>query len=222
MKRSIVLKFLSMAATLLGAQLAIGQGTLYLSSLSPTSTGIVPVGTDSWLAGSFGSGNNPGGYLLNSIQLSMSDSTGNPGGFTVMLYTEANNPAAVLPGSSVATLTGSANPSSAGVYTYAAASAPSLSPNTTYFIVITSGTSIANGAYNWDESAYPPAVDQWGIFNGILHSGNGTSGWSPTPYLGVPQLAINATAAPEPGVVALLSLGGLVVCWRRWRARPVG
>jgi hypothetical protein len=200
------------------AQMARGQGTAYLSSLNATSTGSVAVGSDSWLAAWFGTGNSSGGYLLNSVQLSMSDYTGNPDAFTVMLYAEAAPSGGVVPGSSLATLNGSADPSGAGVYTYTAASAPSLSANTTYFIVITSGTSVANGAFNWNESAYPPGVNQWGIGNGMLQSGNGTSGWSPTPYLGVPQLAIYATPAPEPGVVGLMAVGALLF---RLRRKPI-
>ena len=64
------------------------QGTMtYLSSLSQSSTGSDPVGSDSWLAAIVWNGNNPGGYSLDSIQLGMADASGFPSNFTVMLYT---------------------------------------------------------------------------------------------------------------------------------------
>ena len=45
----------------------------YLSSFSQSSAGSRAVGSDSWLAATFTSGTNPGGYLLNSVQLGLAD-----------------------------------------------------------------------------------------------------------------------------------------------------
>jgi hypothetical protein len=204
-----------LAVGLLAPQIAQAQGTLYLSSLSGTSTGSASVASDSWLAARFKTGANSDGYSLNSIQLAMTDASGSPSGFTVMIYSEANNPLATLPGNNLGTLTGSSSPSTAGVYDYTAPSSLSLSPQTTYFIVLTSSSIVANGAYDWNESEFPPGVNMWSIGNGIQGSSDGTSGWSTIPYLGIPQLAINATPAPEPGVVGLFALGGLLVASQR-------
>jgi hypothetical protein len=215
MKNIIICGIIFCAVVLLAPQIAEAQGTLYLSSISQTSTGTVSVGSDSWLAAEFGTGSNAGGYMLNSIQLAMTDASGNPSGFSIMLYSSADMFGAVLPAGSLGTLTGSASPTAAGVYAYNAPPTLSLSPSTVYFIVITSSTTVANGAYNWSESAYPPGVNSWGIGNGMLRSGNGTSGWSPTPYLGIPQLAIFATPTPEPGVAGLFALGGLLAAFQR-------
>jgi hypothetical protein len=84
--------------------------------IGQTSVGSAPVGRDSWLAAVFFAGNNAGGYVFNSVQLTMTDASGSPGGFTVTLYADANNPAGIRPGSSLGTLTGSANPASSGNY----------------------------------------------------------------------------------------------------------
>jgi hypothetical protein len=65
--------------------------TAYLSNLGQSSTGSLAVGSDSWLAASFGTGTNEGGYELNSIQLAMTDASGNPSGFTVMIYTNGES-----------------------------------------------------------------------------------------------------------------------------------
>jgi hypothetical protein len=215
--------FIAMLAVgLLAPQIAQAQETLYLSSLSGTSTGSASVGSDSWLAAAFITGAGAGGYALNSVQLAMTDASGSPGGFAVMIYSEANNPLAGLPGSSLGSLTGSSSPSTAGVYSYTPSSSLALLSQTTYFIVVTSSTTVANGAYNWNESAFPPGVNTWGVgINGIIRSNNGSSGWSPTPYLGIAQFAIYATPAPEPGVLGLFALGGLLVAFQRRKARSV-
>jgi hypothetical protein len=99
-KKTIILMGISLFAGI-NAQ---AQGTTYLSSLSPTVTGTAPVGSDYWLAASFTTGSNLGGYTLDSIQLGMADATGSPDDFTVMLYSEAlsfNGP-----GASIETLDG--------------------------------------------------------------------------------------------------------------------
>jgi hypothetical protein len=85
----------------------------------------------------------------------MADASGNPSGFTVMLYSAIGN-LAVLPGSSLGTLSGSTDPATGGIYTYTAPSNLTLSSTTLYFIVLTAGTAVANGAYTWSESSYPP------------------------------------------------------------------
>jgi hypothetical protein len=219
--KKIISGVVMFAFTLLAPQIVQAQGTItYVSSLSQNSTGNVLVGSDSWMAVDFFTGSNAGGYSLNSIQLGIADASGNPNGFTAMLYTATGGPA-VVPGSSLGTLDGSLNPAVGGIFTYTPASSLTLSPNTIFFIVLTAGTTIANGAYSWSESAYPPSINNWGMGNGIIESGNGISGWSPTPYLGIAQIAINATPIPEPGVLGLVGLGGLAFLWHRKKARAV-
>ena len=70
---------------LLVQQITRAQGTIYLSNLGP-GLGFGGVGSNSWQATSFTAGNNVDGYLLNSIQLAMTDASGNPSGFSVMIY----------------------------------------------------------------------------------------------------------------------------------------
>ncbi len=95
--------------------MASAQGALYVSNLG-ASVGSIAVGSNSWLAAGFATGINADGYALNSVQLVMTDASGNPNGFTVMLF--AQNPYAILPGNSLGTLNGSADPATAGIYTY--------------------------------------------------------------------------------------------------------
>ena len=205
-------------------QIAQAQGTIYLSNLGEPSTGSRAVGSNSWLAVPFVTGINDGGYILNSIQLGVADASGNPGGFTVMLY--ATKPLSASPGNSLGALSGSTDPATSGVYTYSPAGNLTLSEFTEYLIVLTAGTAVANGAYQWSftsTSSYNQA-GRWsiGTFAGpgpFLSSINGSS-WSPIPttYL---QLAINATAVPEPGGLGLFVLGGLLFGFGRWKAKAV-
>ncbi len=220
MKRII---FSGIAAFVFGVfapQIGTAQGTTtFVSSISSNATGSVSVGNDSWMAALFYTGNNASGYVFNSVELGMMNDTGNPSGFTVMLYGQSPPNGATLPGTSLGTLTGSANPATGGVYTYTAPPSLTLSPQTAYFILVTSGTTVANGAYEWSESAYPPAINLWGVGNGIMQSSNGGLGWTVTPYLGIAQFAIYASPVPEPGVLGLLALGSLLVGFQRWKTR---
>jgi len=148
MKRIVIGGVIVFAVGLFAPRIATAQGTVtYLSNLGQASAGSLAVGSDSWLAASFITGTNASGYSLNSIQLAMTDASGNPSGFTAMLYS-AIGVTGVFPGSSLGTLNGSLNPVSGGIFTYTPASNPTLLPSTGYFIVLTAGTAIANGAYS--------------------------------------------------------------------------
>jgi hypothetical protein len=216
MKQKIIGSLIGCALALLAPQIVQAQGTMnVLSNLDQTSAGSLAVGSDSWLAFMFGTGTNSAGYTLNSIQLEMTDATGSPNGFTVMLYTGGNFPFDGSIGSSIATLDGSLNPAAGGLYTYTPDTSLTLSPGTDYFIVLTAGTTVANGAYDWSyasTSSYNPS-GHWGVI-GAAGSSNGSVWHS---VLGeFPQFDINATPVPEPGVLSLSGLGGLAfLCHRR-------
>jgi hypothetical protein len=195
------------------------QGTTYLSNLGETSTGSSAVGSNSWLAASFFAPIDSGGYFLNSIQLAMNDASGTPNGFTVKLRTIAAGSS--FPGSSVASLSGSPNPSTAGIYTYTAPANLILQGG--YFIEITAGTPVASGAYEWSSSninSYNP-TGGWGIPSSTPFLLRGSDGrWNPISGTH-PQFAINASPVPEPGVSALLALGGLCFLSLRRKAKAV-
>jgi hypothetical protein len=114
------------------------------------------------------------------------------------------------------------NPTTAGIYIYTPASSLTLSPETQYFIVLTSGTTVANGAYEWgyaNTSSYNPN----GGWNGgiAFGSSNGSSPWGAqggNPQFDFPEVAIDAIPIPEPGVLGLFGLGGLALLWHRRKA----
>jgi PEP-CTERM motif len=203
------------AVALLSPHLVQAQGITYLSNLGQPSAGSDAVGSDSWYAILFSAGTNTAGYTLDSVQLALADASGSPSGFTVMLYNGESG--GFSPGSSLGTLNGSLNPVTSGIYTYTPASSLTLFPRGIYFIVLTAGTGIANGAYEWsyaDANSYNPSGG-WGSMGGVWTSSNG-SFW-PNPTAGNLQFAITATAVPEPGVFSLFALGGLCFLWRRRR-----
>lgn len=204
---------------LLIQQVTQAQGTLYLSNLGQSSTGSESVGSNLWYAALVETGNNTGGYALDSIELGMVDASGNPNGFTALLYSAIVS-ADIYPGSNLATLNGSLDPSTAGIYTYTPTSNLTLSPSTLYYIVLTAGTAVANGAYDWslaDANSYNPSGGWRGV-DGVWTSING-SNWNPIIATISPQFAITATPIPEPGILSLFGLGGLGLLWQRRKGK---
>ena len=199
----------------IATQIVDAQGTTFLSNLEQPSTGSDAVASDSWLAIAFGSGNNAGGYTLNSVQLGMTDASGNPNNLMVTLYQHYNG--ANLLTSNLGSLNGSSDPATGGVYVFSPASNLTLSANAFYLVVLTAGTAVVNGAYELSlagASFYNPSGG-WTVGDmGPLFSSLNGSSWN--LISGNPQFSINATAVPEPSTLGLLTLGGLLLGWR-WR-----
>jgi hypothetical protein len=217
MKNAIMSGLVVVAMGLLAPKTVWSQGTLYVSSLDQPSAGSAAVGSDSWLAAWFRTGSNPGGYVLDSVQLDMTPGTGDPSGFTVQLYTGVQINGAVLPGSSLATLTGSSEPVAASLYTYTASDL-TLSSYSDYYIVLTAGTPVASGAYVWSfDNSTAVTSGGWSGSDYLFSSSDGSS-WN--SHFEDPQFSLTATAVPEPEPLYLLGLPGLLFfAWRRWRAR---
>jgi hypothetical protein len=206
---------------LLSQQIAQAQGTTYVSSLGLTPTGSSSVASDSWLAAGFLTGTNAGGYLLDSVQLALTNASGNPSGFSAMICSLSPFPAAPWIGSSLGTLDGSSAPETAGLYTYSPTSNLTLSPRTAYVIVLTAGTPLANGAYEWSvTSTFSPTVTGgWSAMNNAISSSDGLT-WRGVA-IGLALLSVSATPVPEPSTLALLALGGGFLLWRRRKAKRV-
>jgi hypothetical protein len=193
------------------------QGTLHFSSLGLTSTGNAPIGSDSWMGMDFATGTNAGGYSLNSVELALGNASGNPSGFTVMIYQGSDIPVGASLGRSIGTLDGSSAPVTAGVYAYSPASELILSPGTEYYVVATAGTAVAEGAYSWSYTDTQPTIYPGGWVEGsyFVSSKGGTygNGMLRGDYA---QFAIYATdlPVPEPSALGLLALGGFFLAWR--------
>ena len=190
-------------AWFLSPPLTHAQGTAYLSNLGQPSAGTEPVGTDSWIAQQFGTGNNPGGYLLDSVQLLMTPATGSPSGFTVELY--SHRAGSLLPGDRLGLLTGP-DPAAGGTFSYSG-SGLVLLPTTAYFLVVSAATPISDGAYFWSYGSTSSADsnDNWKLLTPQWSTADGVN-WQRhvNEYL---QLGLDATAVPEPSSWILLALG---------------
>ena len=207
------------AVGLLAAQTARSQGTVYVSNLAQPSSGSLAVGTDLWVADEFMTGNNPGGYALDSVQLAMAPASGAPNGFAVMLYSQHQPALGLEPGGGLGTLMGSTDPVIGGIYTYTA-SGMMLAPSTSYFIVATAGTPVASGAYAWsvENTSFPSSSGGWSTTVLAFNSSDGLS-WA-GPAVDDVQFALTATAVPEPDTLYLLGLPGLLFfAWRRWHTK---
>ena len=201
----------------------LGQGTVYLSNLSLQSTGNASVASDSWHAQAFDTGTNRAGYVLNFVELRMVGASGNPSDFMVTIHTNRYPPVNVYPAGSIAQLVGSTNPVAPGINTYIPASPITLSGNGGYFIVVTAGTQVANGAYSWSMASSTPDNLAQGWFGGQpFYSSDGIS-WAYSSS-GFPQFAVSATPIPEPSTIALLGPGGylLAVFRQTGRRRSLG
>jgi hypothetical protein len=217
MNKIVISSCIACVAMVLAPQAAFSQGTIYLTSLGQPSIGSAAVASDSWQAEVFGTGKNPGGYVLDSIQLAMTPASGAPDDFTVMLYT-ATGIIGAAPGNSIGTLSGSSDPSTGGLYTYTADSLD-LAPSTDYFIVVTAGTAASAGAYAWSLENTSSATSSGGWGGGILFSSSDGSSWNYTSGT-VPQFDLTATAIPEPDTLILMGLPGvLFFVWRRWQTK---
>ncbi len=201
------------------------QGTIYLSNLNQPSVGSLAVGSDSWVAGIFIVGNNPGGYILNSVELSMNNAPSSPSGLQAMIY--KSGPGTATPGVKVGTLICSLDPVTAGVYTFTPDSPIAFLPGGGYAIVLTSGTAVSNGAYEWNYGAansYNP-TGGWSSLTGSLGSAWLSSNGSPISWVvdrgAYLQFSIEATAVPEPGVLSLIALGGLQLVWHRRKTKAI-
>jgi hypothetical protein len=191
--------------------MALAQGTLYVSNIAQTPTGSAPVGSDSWIAQRIITGTDPGGYSLDSVELLMDPATGSPSGFNISIYSSLGGE----PYNNLGNLVGS-DPSAGGVFSYSS-SGVDLSPSTFYFVVVTAAKPVAQGAYDWSAAqSYTPGT--FTIDDGYFSSNDGSS-WSLHARQDVFQLAIYATAAPEPGIIGLFAVGGLLVAFLRRKAR---
>jgi hypothetical protein len=226
MRKTIISGIIASVLGLLAPQMLPAQGTMYLSNLEQPSVGSLAVGSNSWVAGLFVVGQNPGGYVLNSVELAMANASGNPSGMQVMIYAAGGggySPPVIY----IGTLNGSLDPVSAGIYTFTPAAPITLLRGSGYSIVLTSGTAVADGAYEWSygsANSYNPSggwftllgnsAGAWIYSNGSIPSWvrNGSA---------FPQFAIEATAVPEPGVLSLIVLGGLHLVWHRRRAKAI-
>ena len=107
-------------------------------------------------------------YTLHSVTLSFAAATGSPAGFQLALHTLSGG----VPSSSPrVVLSGSANPATAGDYTYTCSGANcALSANTLYFMVATATSTSGDNHFTWETTSAAaetnvPSNNGWSIAN---------------------------------------------------------
>jgi hypothetical protein len=210
MRKLLFFGLVILVSELFVARIASAQGTQEVSNLGQTPAGSSVLGSDDWVGQGIISGNNPGGYLLNSVQLMLDADPADPGGFEVSIYSSLNG----HPENELGNLAGP-DPSAGGLFTYTA-SGLDLSPSTHYFVVVTSATPADQGGYSWRGSAgiILRGNQQWTIDDSYASSPNGSS-WTVNGGKIDFQMAIFATPAPEPAILALSGLGLACLIFRR-------
>ncbi len=207
------MKLLSSSALwlLLGFQMTASirlsaQGTTHISNLEANSLGYVAIASNAKLAQSFDTGANSLGYFLNSVQLSLAVPTGSPSGFTVSLFEDKD----FHPGASMGTLTGSTNPSVAGIFSYEADNT-TLSPSSKYWIVLSAQTPLTIGAYYSGLASFfdYTSTGTWSTDRFYNKSTDGLV-WTDSIVGYNLKFSVAATAIPEPSITVLLGLSGLL------------
>jgi hypothetical protein len=196
------------------------RATVDLSNLGESSSGALaftqggpngtPVGL--WLAQVFETGSAPGGYSLDSVQLSL-DVTASPAG-SVVVYLYGSSGSA--PGTLENTIN-SGSPSASGIYTFAA-SGILLSPLTKYWVVATTTADPAAEPYAWNVSSTfnYASSDNWSMPQTTQYASTDGTHWLTSYIIADPlQFAVSATAVPEPGMLALAGTGLALLVRRR-------
>ena len=172
-------------------------------------------------ANAFTTGSGAGGYTLNSITLAFTKTYGSPGNLVVALHASSGgNPAATAS----ATLTGDNPGIPGGVETYTCSgSGCNLSPNTTYFVVLSAPNASSDGNfYAWrttvsDSQFVSPAGAGWAIADALtskVDSGNWTvdaKGLAGKFKVSTTASSLTASSISKTG--ATLTLAGHTGAW---------
>ena len=213
----------SMKYTLLviGAMMPLlteGQGTVFCSNILQTNfpAGRFSVASDSWIAQDFSwEGTSP--FTLVGVELLIDTASGSPSNFSVAIYTLG----ADGPGEWLGNLRGDSDPNPQMVRTYFYyADGITLSPGSGFFVVMTSDTAAAQGAYQWF-TAFKPGQ----FFNGSLRLGtsyfdssDGVS-WSGHVDQDLGLIVVTGTPVPEPSSIMLLFCGVVSLLYFHWRRK---
>lgn len=216
----------ALAGLAAGAEAAVVLGNLSVGTLDYVDvTGSGAPDGSFWYATQFTTGTGAVQFHVNSLTLNFSAATTASGNFQVEIRRNVASVDGDTPGSvmSGGVLSGTADPSTAGNYSYTA-STLSLLPNTDYWVVARVNSGDSSYSWNYAQNGNNSiASNTWDITGATAYSGDQALSWIPdnvnfeNPY----KFEIDVTAVPEPseyaacGGVAALGVAGYL---RRRRA----
>ncbi len=182
--------------------------TEYLSNLSESAVGSDRIYSSAKSAQSFWSGNYGGGYSLTSVTLLMTEGLSKSSPLYVSLYISSGSQVGTQIGDFT---TGDPYSYAGGGYTWTPNQSITLLSNTKYWIVLE--TEESSNGYYWDytDNMNVRSQDGWSIPATSTYAYDGGSGWQygdGAPY----QIAVLASAVPEPSSYVLAVAGWLSVC----------
>ncbi len=199
---------------LLGAAAAAtAQVTTAVSNLG-TPGQFVYVYNGQWIAKEFTTGASTANLFSVDLEVQI---TGAPSGFGVSLY----NDVAGQPGTSLAILTGPAP--SDPTYTDLSYDVPAntiLSASTSYWLVFSAtaapdfNNAFEVGRLPSSDTSYS-GLSGWSIIPGDAGSGNAGGSWNVYPGDNNPMIQVSIGEVPEPAMLALSALGGLLLLRRQ-------
>ena len=153
--------------------------------------------------------------VLTSVVLGLGGGSG--GGFQVALFGGSDG---TSPGSLIASLTGAADPSGIGLYTYTPGSTTTLEANTTYYIVASAGS---GAQYSWNRGQINGSYQDYqnpgtsGSFADPKIFVKGGGDWGPSNEAASMQVNGELSPVPEPTEWAAASVAmlGLVYVAKR-------
>ena len=202
----LIVSILATFPSLASAQIVSNLGEVANAGSSVTST--------AWTANRFTTGNNAGGYTLDSVTGLFNGQT-TAGTFVAQIYSDSGD----RPGSSLESLTGDA-PETFGQHTFTSTGL-SLDANTSYWVAWTPTSGHYN--YNLTFSNNESSTDGWTIGSRSASSDAGTN-WSAEGPSSANLFSIQATPVPEPHEYAMfvgLGLIGFVALRRRFQMNSV-
>ena len=152
------------------------------------------------LAGQFTTGSDAGGYTLASVTVNIHAVTGSPGAPTVSIYSTASNGE---PGTSVATLSGSA-PTSAGNHTFTCSANCALEADTDYYVHLAADSAAFGNSYSVSlteshDQDLAPSGNGWLLANG--YRAYQSNSWN--KYGQVSRFKVTAVANPTLSAIGV-------------------
>ena len=190
---------LALLPTFVSAQIVSNLGEVLSTIFNVSNTFVI--------SNAFTTGSNVGGYTLDSATVNLFNISGSPGDLVVGIHSASGSD----PGGLLEDLAG-ADPGAGGNHTFTSTGL-TLDADTTYFIQLSSPSSVPGNSYLWSftSSDNETSSDGWAIADVGRISNDSGGTWSNAGGSSSGRFSIQATPVPEPHEYAMFVGLGLVV-----------